>query len=71
MPYAASVHILTSASAKPESTNSNPAQLAPEFWLTFWPELTAVLTASNSSSSKTEKQDPTHTPVGKIYHLPR
>ena len=25
--------------AKPESPNSSPVQMAPEFWLTFWPEL--------------------------------
>jgi len=40
MPYAASAPIVTTPSAKPESPNSNPAQLVPEFWLTFWPELT-------------------------------
>jgi len=42
MPHAASAPIVTTPSAKPESPNSNPAQLAPEFWLTFWPELTTV-----------------------------
>ena len=40
MPHAATDPILTPPSAKPVSPNSNPAQLAPEFWLTFWPELT-------------------------------
>jgi len=44
MPHYASALIVPAPSAKPESPNSNPAQLAPEFRLTFWPELTEAYT---------------------------
>jgi len=40
IPHAAATPILTPPPATPVSQNSSPAQLAPEFWLTSWPELT-------------------------------
>ena len=55
--HAATALILTPPTTKPVSPNSSPAQLAPEFWITVWPELTAAATDSAVSRSQQSADD--------------